>query len=111
MSSGAKLWTLLLAFCTASAAQAASEYRYTMIFDGHVGSEHITRIADDGSIATDFSYRAGWRRLLPGRIVRRTRREAIRPRAETAMNQDKICQRSISASMSACMRSLYSSDQ
>jgi cytosine/adenosine deaminase-related metal-dependent hydrolase len=47
----------LLAGCAASAAQAAAEYRYTMVFSGHVGGEHVTRIADDGTIATDFSYR------------------------------------------------------
>jgi hypothetical protein len=43
---------LLLAGCTASAAQAATEYRYTMLFSGRASGEHVTRIADDGSIAT-----------------------------------------------------------
>jgi Amidohydrolase family len=57
MNSGVKLCMLLLAGCTASAAQAATEYRYTMLFSGRAGGEHVTRIADDGSIATDFSYR------------------------------------------------------
>jgi hypothetical protein len=57
MNSGVKLCMLLLAGCTASAAQAATEYRYTMLFSGRASGEHITRIADDGSIATDFSYR------------------------------------------------------
>jgi cytosine/adenosine deaminase-related metal-dependent hydrolase len=52
-----KLSAVLLAACAAGAAQAAQEYRYTMLFSGHVGGEHITRIADDGSITTDFSYR------------------------------------------------------
>jgi hypothetical protein len=56
-----KLAALLLAVCVVSAAQAATEYRYTMIFNGHVGGEHVTRIADDGSIATDFSYRTNGR--------------------------------------------------
>jgi hypothetical protein len=57
MNSGVKLCMFLLAGCAASAAQAAAEYRYTMVFSGHVGGEHVTRIADDGTIATDFSYR------------------------------------------------------
>jgi len=57
MISGLKLGMLLLAGCAASAAQAAAEYRYTMLFSGRAGGEHVTRIADDGSIATDFSYR------------------------------------------------------
>jgi hypothetical protein len=47
----------LLIACSLSAAQAATEYRYTMLFSGRVSGEHVTRIADDGSIATDFSYR------------------------------------------------------
>ncbi|HXP64266.1 MAG TPA: amidohydrolase family protein, partial [Steroidobacteraceae bacterium] len=46
----------LLAAGAATAAQAA-EYEYTMLFSGQVGGRHITHIADDGSIATDFSYR------------------------------------------------------
>jgi Amidohydrolase family len=57
MNSGVKLTLLLLAACAASAAHAAAEYRYTMIFSGNVGGEHVTRIADDGSITTVFSYR------------------------------------------------------
>ena len=57
MNSGVKLFMLLLAGCAASAVQAATEYRYTMLFSGRASGEHITRIADDGSIATDFSYR------------------------------------------------------
>jgi Amidohydrolase family len=57
MNSGIKLGMFLLAACAASAAQAAAEYRYTMLFSGRVGGEHVTRIADDGSIATDFSFR------------------------------------------------------
>ncbi|HXI48879.1 MAG TPA: amidohydrolase family protein [Steroidobacteraceae bacterium] len=57
MNSRVKLCMFLLAGCTASAAQAATEYRYTMLFSGRASGEHITRIADDGSIATDFSYR------------------------------------------------------
>jgi hypothetical protein len=57
MNSGVKLGMLLLAACAASAAQAATEYRYTMLFSGRPGGEHVTRIGDDGSIATDFSYR------------------------------------------------------
>jgi hypothetical protein len=61
MNSGVKLCMLLVAACAASAVQAATEYRYTMLFSGHVGGEHITRIADDGSIATDFSYRENGR--------------------------------------------------
>jgi hypothetical protein len=56
-----KLSALLLVVCAVAAAQAATEYRYTMIFNGHVGGEHVTRIADDGSIATDFSYRTNGR--------------------------------------------------
>src|SRR5271155_4783328 len=52
-----KLSALLLIVYAVSVAQAATEYRYTMIFNGHVGGEHVTRIADDGSITTDFSYR------------------------------------------------------
>ena len=51
------VWSVLLSACAAAAAQAATEYRYTMLFFGHVGGEHVTRIADDGSITTDFSYR------------------------------------------------------
>lgn len=57
MNSGVKLCMLMLAGCTVSAVQAATEYRYTMLFSGQAGGEHVTRIADDGSIATDFSYR------------------------------------------------------
>jgi hypothetical protein len=57
MNSRIKLGMLLLAACAASAAQAAAEYRYTMLFSGRPGGEHVTRIADDGSIATDFSFR------------------------------------------------------
>ncbi|HWX81854.1 MAG TPA: amidohydrolase family protein [Steroidobacteraceae bacterium] len=56
-----KLSMSLLVICAASAAQATTEYRYTMIFNGQVGGEHITRIADDGSIATVFSYRTNGR--------------------------------------------------
>ncbi|HEY0745394.1 MAG TPA: amidohydrolase family protein [Steroidobacteraceae bacterium] len=61
MNSGLQLCMLLFAACAVSTAQGATEYRYTMLFSGHVGGEHITRIADDGSIATDFSYRANGR--------------------------------------------------
>jgi len=57
MNSGLKLCMLLLAGCAASVVQAAAEYRYTMLFSGRVGGEHVSRIADDGSITTDFSYR------------------------------------------------------
>jgi hypothetical protein len=57
MNSGVKFGMVLLAACAAGAAQAAMEYRYTMLFAGHVGGEHVTRIAEDGSISTDFSYR------------------------------------------------------
>ena len=57
MNLGVKLSAFLLAACAASAAHAATEYRYTMIFSGNVGGEHVTRIADDGSITTVFSYR------------------------------------------------------
>src|ERR1700744_774211 len=57
MNSAIKLCLGLLAVCSAAAAQAATEYHYTMLFSGHVGGEHVTRIADDGSITTDFSYR------------------------------------------------------
>jgi imidazolonepropionase-like amidohydrolase len=42
-------------------ALAATEYRYTILFSGHVAGEHVTRIADDGSIATVFSYRENGR--------------------------------------------------
>jgi hypothetical protein len=61
MNAGPKFCLLLLAGFTATAAQAAAEYRYTMLFSGHVGGEHVTRIADDGSISTDFSYRENGR--------------------------------------------------
>jgi Amidohydrolase family len=61
MRSVIKLSTLLIAVCGASAAHAATEYDYTMIFSGHVGGAHVTRIADDGSITTDFSYRENGR--------------------------------------------------
>ena len=58
MSSSLKWCIFLLAGCAlTAAAQAATEYRYTMLFSGRVSGEHITRIADDGSIATEFSYR------------------------------------------------------
>jgi Amidohydrolase family len=57
MNSGVKLCVVLLAGCAAAAAQAGSEYHYTMLFSGQVGGEHVTRIADDGSITTNFSYR------------------------------------------------------
>jgi hypothetical protein len=61
MKSGVKLSMFLLAACAVTAAQAAAEYRYTMIFSGNVGGEHVTRIADDGSITTVFSYRENGR--------------------------------------------------
>ena len=58
MSSSVKWCIFLLAGCAlTAAARAATEYRYTMLFSGRVSGEHITRIADDGSIATEFSYR------------------------------------------------------
>ena len=57
MNSGVTLAVFLLAACAASAAHATTEYRYTMMFSGNVGGEHVTRIADDGSITTVFSYR------------------------------------------------------
>jgi hypothetical protein len=57
MGSGVKWCMVLLAACAASAAQAAAEYRYTMLFSGRVSGQHVTRIADDGTISTDFSYR------------------------------------------------------
>jgi hypothetical protein len=57
MNSRVKLCVVMLAACAAAAAQAATEYHYTMLFSGQVGGEHVTRIADDGSITTDFSYR------------------------------------------------------
>src|ERR1700742_3913236 len=60
MNSMAKACLLLLAAGAATAAQAA-EYEYTMLFSGQVGGRHITHIADDGSIATDFSYRENGR--------------------------------------------------
>jgi hypothetical protein len=56
-----KLWVVLLSVSAAAAAKAATEYHYTMLFSGHVGGEHVTRIADDGSITTDFSYRENGR--------------------------------------------------
>ncbi len=79
MNSGHKFCLLLLAGFTATAAQAAAEYRYTMLFSGHVGGEHVTRIADDGSITTDFSYRENGRgpdlkeklKLAPDGILQR----------------------------------------
>jgi hypothetical protein len=61
MNLSGKLRTLVLALGAASAAQAAGEYHYTMLFSGHVGGEQITRIADDGSIVSDFSYRENGR--------------------------------------------------
>src|ERR1700727_3201022 len=57
MNLKANLSLMLLAACAAGAAQAATEYHYTMLFSGHVGGEHVTRIADDGSITPSFSYR------------------------------------------------------
>ncbi|HTC37691.1 MAG TPA: amidohydrolase family protein [Steroidobacteraceae bacterium] len=57
MNSAVKFCAALLTACTAAAAHAATEYHYTMLFSGQVGGEHVTRIADDGSITTDFSYR------------------------------------------------------
>ena len=61
MNSRVKLCAVLIAACAAGAVQAATEYRYTMLFSGHVGGEHVTRIADDGGITTDFSYRENGR--------------------------------------------------
>jgi hypothetical protein len=57
MHSGIKLAMWVLAACAVSVAQAASEFRYTMLFSGHVGGEQVTRVADDGTISSDFSYR------------------------------------------------------
>jgi Amidohydrolase family len=57
MNSAVKFCAALLTACTVAAAHAATEYHYTMLFSGQVGGEHVTRIADDGSITTDFSYR------------------------------------------------------
>jgi hypothetical protein len=61
MNSKVKLCAVLFAACAAGAVQAGTEYRYTMLFSGHVGGEHVTRIADNGSITTDFSYRENGR--------------------------------------------------
>src|SRR5882762_9895597 len=61
MNSRVKLCAVLIAACAAGAVQSATEYRYTMLFSGHVGGEHVTHIADDGSITTDFSYRENGR--------------------------------------------------
>ena len=61
MNSTAKLCLLLLAAGAAAAAPAATEYDYTMLFSGHVGGQHVTRIADDGGITTDFTYRENCR--------------------------------------------------
>jgi hypothetical protein len=57
MNSMAKLSLALAAALAATSVGAATEYQYTMLFSGQVGGQHITRIADDGSITTDFSYR------------------------------------------------------
>jgi amidohydrolase family protein len=57
MHSGVRLCAVLLTACAAAAAQAATEYRYTMLFAGRASGEHVTRVADDGSVTTDFSYR------------------------------------------------------
>jgi Amidohydrolase family len=57
MNAKITLCAALLAAATATAAPATTEYRYTMLFSGHVGGEHVTRIANDGTITTDFSYR------------------------------------------------------
>jgi cytosine/adenosine deaminase-related metal-dependent hydrolase len=48
---------LLWATLWAGPTLAASEYHYTMTFSGRVSGEHVTRIADDGSITTVYSYR------------------------------------------------------
>src|SRR5258708_13726962 len=61
MKARVKLCSVLIAACAAGAVQAATEYRYTMLFSGHVGGEHVTHIAEDGSITTDFSYRENGR--------------------------------------------------
>src|SRR5258708_39738231 len=61
MKARVKLCSVLIAVCAAGAVQAATEYRYTMLFSGHVGGEHVTHIADDGGITTDFSYRENGR--------------------------------------------------
>jgi hypothetical protein len=61
MHSGMKLAMLVLAALAASATQAASEFRYTVLFSGHVGGEQVTHIADDGSIASSLSYRENGR--------------------------------------------------
>jgi hypothetical protein len=61
MNSMAKFCLLTAAALAATAVRASSEYQYTMLFAGHVGGQHITHIADDGSIATDFSYRENGR--------------------------------------------------
>jgi hypothetical protein len=60
MNSGVKLCVFLMAACCGSAVQ-ATEYRYTMLFSGQVSGEHVTRIADDGTISTEFSYRENGR--------------------------------------------------
>jgi hypothetical protein len=56
-----KTCAVLLSACAAATSQAAAEFHYTMLFSGHVGGEHVTRIADDGTITTDFSYRENGR--------------------------------------------------
>ena len=48
-------------FAGVGRAGAATEYRYTMLFSGHPAGQHLTRIADDGTITTDFSYRENGR--------------------------------------------------
>jgi hypothetical protein len=61
MRSIVRVWIFAFAACAASAAEGASEYRYTILFSGQVGGEQVSRIADDGSISSDFSYRENGR--------------------------------------------------
>jgi Amidohydrolase family len=61
MTLSSTLRLFLLTVCTASAGQAATEYRYSVVFSGHIGGEQVTRVADDGSISTEMSYRENGR--------------------------------------------------
>jgi hypothetical protein len=47
----------ILLLLTAAPAQAEAELRHTVLFQGKPSGRQITKLAEDGTIAVDYSYR------------------------------------------------------
>ncbi len=52
-----RISTAIVALLAAMPAQAGSETRYTVLFQGKPSGRQITQVADDGRMTVDFSYR------------------------------------------------------